>query len=337
MALWETIADIKQPIGTNNVTSVLINNLNITGNDVYKMHVANVNSNTGSNYEVDLFINGRQTNTGYNSSGYNANGGSESKFTLLNNNYFWETERDSTNFIDFDIVAHEAAGVPLVLSRQNSTTKSFFGARIAEIAMEDKSGSLPITSLEFSTSVNFSENVNSDIKLFKMNLDPIVDLTLDSNVGSIDLSNLNIQREEEYQMIITAKNQATAGSFFFWDILINDDTNKGNYYPLSFLNHSFIGRGEEDDTSSTYAMRVSDDASTYITANFRLTKDGYFVVDSKSIRNINSSINNFVFEDIMLVQNKIGNINSIDKITLAQSLGGYSMLAGSNIKLYKLT
>jgi len=152
----------------------------------------------------------------------------------------------------------------------------------------------------------------------------IKDITVGSNVTQVDLTGLDIQKGELYEMVITVVSNGATGDV---QLLANSSVSGNYYFQYIFANGATIGSGRINSSANVNSGGGRSIAKVYV----KLTNDGHFVSMSSEVRNAGSSV--VILSNV--VNTSTVTFSSITSLTI-KSPNANTIGIGSRIQLYKV-
>jgi hypothetical protein len=315
MGAFEKIADVNI---TSATTSINITGLNITKDD-FIMFRAVVNNTGGLDY-YGVFPNGSGTLYAAMFSATSSNAISQTRNSRpdiiraesnQNSNWFATAKLSSNG--SFNIFGQ---------SSLNETSDIFIWMKhVTSITTYNN-----ITSFNFTRLGSATYGVGSRIEIYKLTTEKIADITTSSTTSEVEITNLNITKDNEYLLVSDLINGSSASELW----LLPDDKTSNQFF------HSSVKQsGSSHTVFKTGNPRIgSTSANTRMVGECRikLANNGALTYQTKNNPRYGTTSNELEINNVTYANQDISTIN---KLTIKSQVSN-QILTGSRFELYKL-
>lgn len=318
-------------ITTDVVTSLVsFPNLDIGKDDHYVLVVDVINNLSGTGPTVMLMVNNNVTATDYQSQSIISTGSTPSA-----------SRGNAANFMDFDTVQYgkvqalvdihlTTAGYFAALSH---TIESYESATLIHIRDYYLSSTFTMNSINTLSVVCATANaigVGSRFQLYKLMAEKVVDVIVTTPTSSVDITNLNINKDSEYLIICDCIN-ATASNYNL-SPYINGDVVTTDYYSQELnANTTTLTAARTNDARLARVSGTGSVPRALFIASIKLSNSGHLMCKSHGIRDYGAA--SPYFDDYYVYSTFT--VTSITQLTLTSDVAS-AIGSGSRFTLYKL-
>lgn len=262
---------VGEQVLTSAQTSVTFSDLNLARDQEYVLEISAVNI-SGSDGFYKLYVNGDANNPDYYAQAIK---GAASSATSSNNNvpYIGGTYNGAANGSIFSVkIQADPSGYMRYMSSssQRATTNL-----ISEIYAGHWKSSANVTSIAITSDTALTIGIGSKFRLYKLGPPSTVPASATSAmqlvqeqqvagsaVTSVTFSNLDLARDQEYQLVIRAQN--ATGSSATFSLFYNGDTTATNYYRQFINSNASTVSGGNSNNALIANMPASGDSTVRI-------------------------------------------------------------------------